>query len=80
VNPAGVGHSDVEMTGEYTCVSPERQNELTRRIQRKLRGAVGKNEKEKVVDSRGASSRVPEASSNVERPVAPMINPTLYWA
>jgi hypothetical protein len=25
------GHSDLEMTGEYTFVAPERQNELTRR-------------------------------------------------
>jgi len=30
------GHSDLEMSGEYTFVTPERQNELTRRIQRKL--------------------------------------------
>jgi integrase len=30
------GHSDLEMTGEYTFVSAERQNELTRRIQEKL--------------------------------------------
>ena len=30
------GHSDLEMTGEYTFVTPERQNELTRRIQEKL--------------------------------------------
>jgi hypothetical protein len=30
------GHSDLEMTGEYTCASSERQNELTRRIQRRL--------------------------------------------
>jgi integrase len=30
------GHSDLEMTGEYTFVAPERQNELTRRIQEKL--------------------------------------------
>ena len=39
------GHSDLEMTGEYTFVTAERQNELTRRIQRKLRDAVGKNGK-----------------------------------
>lgn len=26
------GHSDLEMTGQYTFVAPERQNELTRRI------------------------------------------------
>jgi len=30
------GHSDLEMTGQYTFVPPERQNELTRRIQAKL--------------------------------------------
>lgn len=30
------GHSDLEMTGEYTFVTAERQNELTRRIQAKL--------------------------------------------
>ena len=33
------GHSDLEMTGEYTFVTPERQNELTRRIQREIRAA-----------------------------------------
>ena len=33
------GHSDLEMTGEYTFVAPERQNELTRRIQEKLANA-----------------------------------------
>jgi len=30
------GHSDLEMTGEYTFVTAERQNELTLRIQQKL--------------------------------------------
>jgi integrase len=30
------GHSDLEMTGEYTFVTAERQNELTKRIQQKL--------------------------------------------
>lgn len=35
------GHSDLEMTGEYTLVTAERQNELTRRIQEKLAKAVG---------------------------------------
>lgn len=30
------GHTKIETTGEYTIVSPERQNELTRRIQKKL--------------------------------------------
>jgi len=33
------GHSDLEMTGEYTFVTPERQNELTRRIQERLADA-----------------------------------------
>ncbi len=33
------GHADLEMTGEYTFVAPERQNELTRRIQEKLAAA-----------------------------------------
>jgi integrase len=36
------GHSDLEMTGEYTFVTPERQNELTRRIQEKLADATTK--------------------------------------
>lgn len=36
------GHSDLEMTGEYTFVAPERQNELTRRIQDKLAEAASK--------------------------------------
>jgi integrase len=37
------GHSDLEMTGEYTFVTPERQNDLTRRIQRKLATAGKKD-------------------------------------
>ncbi|MCZ2149648.1 MAG: tyrosine-type recombinase/integrase [Bryobacterales bacterium] len=36
------GHADLEMTGEYTFVAPERQNELTRRIQDKLAKAANK--------------------------------------
>src|SRR5439155_18303599 len=36
------GHSDLEMTGEYTFVTPERQNELTRLIQQKLAQAAAK--------------------------------------
>jgi integrase len=34
------GHSDLEITSEYTFVTPERQNELTRRIQEKLAEAA----------------------------------------
>ena len=37
------GHSDLEMTSEYTFVTPERQNELTRRIQRELAAATKTN-------------------------------------
>ena len=36
------GHSDLEITGQYTFVAPERQNELTRRIQEKLAEAASK--------------------------------------
>ena len=48
------GHSDLEMTGEYTFVTPERQNELTRRIQQKLAAAGkrdGKSKPEPVSDA-----------------------------
>jgi integrase len=38
------GHSDLEMTGQYTFVAPERQNELTRRIQQRLAEAERKPE------------------------------------
>ena len=43
------GHSDLEMTGEYTFVTAERQNELTRRIQQKLSVAAKKTEVNSVV-------------------------------
>lgn len=36
------GHSDLEMTGEYTFVTAERQNELTRLIQQKLKKSGAK--------------------------------------
>src|SRR5262249_58480910 len=45
------GHSDLEMTGEYTFVTPERQNELTRRIQEKLAGASRKKESAPLIPS-----------------------------
>ena len=47
------GHSDLEMTGEYTFVTAERQNELTRRIQEKLASAA-----------KEATDRATEVSSN----------------
>lgn len=34
------GHSDLEMTGDYTFVTPERQNVLTKRIQDRLADAA----------------------------------------
>ena len=40
---------DLEMTGEYTFVTAERQNELTRRIQQKLSVAAKKTEVNAVV-------------------------------
>ena len=40
------GHSDLEMTGDYTFVTPERQNELTRRIQEELAKVTRKTEEE----------------------------------
>ena len=36
------GHSDLEMTGDYTFVGPERQSELPSRIQQKLAQAAAK--------------------------------------
>ncbi|MGO9239516.1 MAG: tyrosine-type recombinase/integrase [Bryobacteraceae bacterium] len=38
------GHSSLEMTSDYTFVAPERQNELTRRIQQKLAAAAQETE------------------------------------
>jgi integrase len=58
------GHSDLEMTGEYTFVTPERQNELTRRIQEKLAEATSK---------RNAKSEAPAQTA----PGAPDVPPTL---
>ncbi len=57
--PKIAGHSDLEMTGEYIFVSPERQNELTRLIKQKLRDAVGKNAKQKISQSPVSISGVP---------------------
>lgn len=36
------GHADLEMTSPYTFVAPERQNEVTRRIQERLAAAAGR--------------------------------------
>ncbi len=53
------GHSGLEMTGEYTFVTPERQNELTRRIQEKLSQAAKKIE-ENAAGTAPSTPTVPE--------------------
>jgi integrase len=49
------GHSDLEITSEYTFVTPERQNELTRGIQQKLAESAQK------MDGKSEASREPTA-------------------
>lgn len=65
------GHSDLEMTGDYTFVTPERQNELTRRIQQKLTEASKQVEATTV----NASPEVPPAaaSGHEQTPLATML-------
>src|SRR5690242_16971658 len=55
------GHSGLEMTGEYTFVTAERQNELTRRIQEKLSEALTKIEE-------NAAGRAPSTPSTPNTP------------
>jgi integrase len=58
------GHSGLEMTGEYTFVTAERQNELTRRIQQKLSNAA----EERKADTAGpasSDSRAPEVAPSL---------------
>jgi hypothetical protein len=50
------------MTGEYTFVTPERQNELTRRIQEKLASASTKSQG--VSDSEPPAPETPSALAN----------------
>jgi hypothetical protein len=54
------------MTGEYTFVTPERQNELTRRIQKKLAAASQTAVTEASVPSR----EVPSSGNGGDRPLA----------
>jgi len=54
------GHSDLEMTGDYTFVTPERQNELTRRIQQKLAEA-----KEKQAEKRKKAAAPPKPAPDL---------------
>jgi hypothetical protein len=58
------GHSDLEMTGEYTFVTPERQNELTRRIQQKLAEATKRRGEDSDVPTPSAPS-APEVPQNL---------------
>ena len=59
------GHSDLEMTGEYTFVTAERQNDLTLRIQQKLAQA---NEKR---------AETPDKVTTVPPEQAPDVPPNL---
>jgi integrase len=63
------GHSDLEMTGEYTFVTPERQNELTCRIQAKLCAAASQNNN----FSRISSAPLAQ-SGELEVPSASLVN------
>ncbi len=58
------GHHDLEMTSAYTFVAPERQNELTRRIQQKLADA---GERQKETDH-PTTEVLPPAPSTPEAP------------
>jgi integrase len=60
------GHSDLEMTGEYTFVTPERQNELTRKIQQKLSEASERLETTSV----SPSPEVPQSPASVHKHAA----------
>src|SRR5690242_5011352 len=53
------GHSDLETTSSYTFVAPERQNELTRRIQQKLAEAEKKG-----LDSTPAATHLAPADND----------------
>ena len=65
------GHSDLEMTGEYTFVTPERQNELTRRIQENLANASTKKQ-EKPAGSQPPGSDVLPALADA-KPATPVV-------
>jgi integrase len=62
------GHSDLEMTSEYTFVSPERQNELTRLIQAKLTASNTKID-EKSPGATPPTPPAPEAPPSLEERV-----------
>ncbi len=59
------GHANLEMTGEYTFVAPERQNELTRRIQEKLAGAASKRTSAPAVPAHARAPGAPDVPPNL---------------
>jgi integrase len=63
------GHSDLEMTGEYTFVTPERQNELTQRIQARLTDAARRAKSAKLESS--AADVIPELAN--AKPATPFV-------
>src|SRR5437868_2817759 len=65
------GHSDLEMTSEYTFVTAERQNDLTRRIQQKLGAAARKNWDDTIVDSPISIAGTLDGSSTLQGPSRP---------
>jgi len=68
------GHSDLEMTGEYTFVTAERQNELTRRIQQKLSDVTHhSNEKSGHTAESPTASPVVPRSLDVTAPVTTIL-------
>lgn len=67
------GHSDLEMTGEYTFVTPERQNELTCRIQEKLATAGCKRDVMSEFPAEVADSSAASATLADVRPVTTVL-------
>ena len=71
------GHRDLEMTSEYTFVAPERQNELTRRIQQKLADAEDKQKEKQAAPEipPSATPSTPEAPPSLAdtRPVTAVV-------
>ncbi len=66
------GHSDLEMTGQYTFVAPERQNELTRRIQQKLSESAKKIE-ENADGTAAAKPSAPDVPPSLPIPLATIL-------
>ncbi len=68
------GHRDLEMTSLYTFVAPERQNELTRRIQQRLAEA---GKQERTEQSAATSDARPIVPPVMPTPTAPSAPPSL---